>query len=64
MYSTCVKSVMLHAAETWAMTVATLNPLRRIDRSVMSRQRMNLAQTPFYQTLASGTWMWCSATVG
>ena len=24
-YSTCVRSVMLHAAETWAMTVATLN---------------------------------------
>ena len=23
-YSTCVRSVMLHAAETWAMTVATL----------------------------------------
>ena len=33
--STCVKSVILHAAETWAMTVATLSPLRRIDRSVI-----------------------------
>ena len=30
-YSTCVRSVMLHAAETWAMTVATLNRLRRND---------------------------------
>ena len=26
-YSTCVRSVMLHVAETWAMTVATLNRL-------------------------------------
>ena len=31
MYSTCVRSVMLHAAETWAITVATLNSLRRND---------------------------------
>ena len=30
-YSSCVRSVMLHAAETWAMTVATLNRLRRND---------------------------------
>ena len=35
MYSTCIRSVMLHRAETWAMTVATLNPLQRFDRSVM-----------------------------
>ena len=27
-YSTCVRSVMLHAAETWAMTAATLSCLR------------------------------------
>ena len=29
-YSTCVRSVMLHAAETWAMTVSTLTPLENI----------------------------------
>ena len=34
-YSTCVRSVMLHAAETWAMTAATLNPLRRNDRAMI-----------------------------
>ena len=27
MYSTCVKNVMLHAVETWAMTAATQNSL-------------------------------------
>ena len=26
-YSTCVKNVMLHAVQTWAMTVATQNSL-------------------------------------
>ena len=30
-YSICVRSVMLHAAETWAMTTATLNRLPRND---------------------------------
>ena len=30
-YSSCVRSVMLHAAETWAMKVDTLNRLRRND---------------------------------
>ena len=34
-YSTCVTSVMLHAAETWAMTVATLNCIRRNDRAMI-----------------------------
>ena len=29
MYSTCVKNVMLHAVETWAMTAATQNSLWR-----------------------------------
>ena len=29
--STCVRSVMLHAGETWAMTVATMNRMRRND---------------------------------
>ena len=33
-YSTGVRSVMLHAAEAWAMTVATLNRLQRNDGSV------------------------------
>ena len=35
MYSICVRSVMLHAAETWAMTAATLNRLRRNDRAMI-----------------------------
>ena len=34
-YSSCVRSVMLHAAETWAMKVATLNRLRRNDRTMI-----------------------------
>ena len=34
-YSTCVRSVMLHAAETWAMKVDTLNRLRRNDRALI-----------------------------
>ena len=31
----CVRSVMLHAAETWAVTVATLNRLRRNDAAMI-----------------------------
>ena len=34
-YSTCVRSVMLYAAETWAMTVATLNRPRRNDHTMI-----------------------------
>ena len=34
-YSSCVGSVMLHAAETWAMEVDTLNRLRRNDRAMI-----------------------------
>ena len=34
-YSTCVRSVMLHAAETWAMAASTLNSLRRNDRAMI-----------------------------
>ena len=34
-YSTCVRSVMLHAAETWAMTAVTLNRLRQNDRAMI-----------------------------
>ena len=34
-YSSCVRSVMLHAAETWAMKVDTLNRLRRNYRSMI-----------------------------
>ncbi|MEW8547191.1 MAG: hypothetical protein AB2693_27075, partial [Candidatus Thiodiazotropha sp.] len=34
-YSTCIRSVMLHAAETWAVTVATLNRLRQNDRAMI-----------------------------
>ena len=34
-YSSCVRSVMLHAAETWAMKADTLNHLRRNDRAMI-----------------------------
>ena len=34
-YSSCVRSVMLHAAETWAMKADTLNCLRRNDRAMI-----------------------------
>ena len=34
-YSSCVRSVMLHAAETWAMKVDTLNHLRCNDRAMI-----------------------------
>ena len=34
-YSSCVRSVMLHAAETWAMKVDTLNRLRCNDRAII-----------------------------
>ena len=60
-YSSCVRSVMLHAAETWAMKEDTLNRLRRNDR-VQCHDPLDLqcqlAQTPFSQCLASRTWMW------
>ena len=34
-YSTCIRSVMLHAAETWAVTATTLNLLRRNGRAMI-----------------------------
>ena len=34
-YSSCVRSVMLHAAETWAMKADTLNRLRPNDRAMI-----------------------------
>ena len=34
-YSTCVKRAMLHAAETWPVTVSTLNRLRRNDLAMI-----------------------------
>ena len=34
-YSSCVRSVMLHAAETWAMKGDTLNRLQRNDRAMI-----------------------------
>ena len=34
-YSSCARSVMLHAAETWAMKVDTLNSLRCNDRAMI-----------------------------
>ena len=33
--STCVRSVVLHAAETWAVTAVALDRLRRNDRAVV-----------------------------
>ena len=35
LYSSCVRSVMLHAAETWAMKVDTLNRLRRNNHAMI-----------------------------
>ena len=34
-YSSCVRSVMLHAAETWVMKANTLNRLRRNGRAMI-----------------------------
>ena len=34
-YSTCVKNVMLHAVETWAMTAATQNSLWRNELALI-----------------------------
>ena len=34
-YSSCVRSVMLHAAETWAMKMDILNRLRHNDRAMI-----------------------------
>ena len=35
-YSTCVRRAMLHAAETWPVTVSTLNRLRQNDLAMIS----------------------------
>ena len=35
LYSICVRSVMLHAAETWVMTVATMNCMRQNDSKMI-----------------------------
>ena len=52
-YSTCVRSVMLHGAETWA----TLNRLRPNDhamtRWICKVKANDEAQTPFSQSLDS-----------
>ena len=34
-YSTCVRRAILHAAETWPVTVSTLNRLRRNDLAMI-----------------------------
>ncbi len=34
-YSTCVRSAMLHGSETWAASSSTINPLRRNDRAMI-----------------------------
>ena len=36
-YSTCIRSVVLHAAENWTMTTTTLNHMRRNDRAMIRR---------------------------
>ena len=67
-YSTCVKNVMLHAVETWAMTAATQNSLWHNEPAqnhwicyVKVRDEF-ISKTPF-QSLASRTWMWSPAPV-
>ena len=55
-YSTCVKRAMLHAAETWPVTVFTLNRLRRKDLAgcATSKRMITFALTHFFQNLAFG----------
>ena len=65
MHSSCM-SEMLHAAETWAMTVATINCLRHNDCAMIHwicnvKSKDKVSQTPFSQNLASKTWTWCRA---
>ena len=42
MYVACVASVMLHAGETWAMMMATLNSLQRNDSTMMINDLLDL----------------------
>ena len=64
-YSTCIRSMMLHAAGTWAMTTVTLNPL---NDSAMISWICNVKAKDEVSSdsllLASRTLMWCSALVG
>ena len=67
-YSTCVKNVMLHAVETWAMTAATQNSLWRNELAQIHwicnvKVRDEFIKTPLFQSLASRTWMWSPAPV-
>ena len=67
-FSTCVKNVMLHAVETWAMTAATQNSLWRNELAQIHwicnvKVRDDSSKTPYFQSLASRTWMWSPAPV-
>ena len=64
-YSTCMRSVMMHAAETLA--TITLNRLRRNDSAMICNVKAKdevSSDSLLSQSLASRTWMWCSASVG
>ena len=59
-YSSCVMSVMLHAAETWAMKVDTLNRLLHNDRAMIRwicnvRAKDEVSSDSLSQSLASRT---------
>ena len=41
-YSTCVRRAMLHAAETWPVTVPTLNRLRQNDLAMIRWMRLRI----------------------
>ena len=60
-YSTCVRRAMLNTAETWPVTVSTLNRLRRNNLAMIgmcgcatSKRMITFAFTHFFQKLAFG----------
>ena len=59
-YSTCVRRAMLYAAETWPVTVSTLNRLRRNDLAMIfagcatSKRIIKFSLTHFFQNMAFG----------
>ena len=68
-YSSCVRSVMLHAAETWAMKADTLNCLRRNDRAMIRwicnvKAKDEVSSDSFLTKLGIQDLMWCSGPVG
>ena len=56
-YSTCVRRALLHAAETWAVTVSTVNRLKRnnLARILNGKAdfKIDLSKNP---TLGKGKW--------